>query len=903
MSVARCWIAGLSAVMVSSAAPALEVPLTVEEPIGAERKLEVVSGGIPLPAGKYREGQAFSLFDGAAEVPVQVSPMVAYPDGSLHWALVSFPVTAPAKSKMTYTLKDAPGKARPANPVEVKETGDVVEVSNGLVAFAVNRTNFNGFEWVKHNGKPVFKAPKAGLLAGGQGGPAKPTHFAYHYRGPVRTTLYVKGLYGDGKTPTFAMAVTLNAGEPVIHIAHHLRNGGKGAPDTKVADPRICLGLAGDVQPGQGGNAGGKSPAFGWQPFGGGADFLVFMRHGGRGNKGVYKVEAAGGELAIHLTAGDSDLSLAQGEHKITEIDLAFGNAASKEALSEPLHALASCAWYSANDSMGVGKGFGSLDDEILAYRNAGWTKADDPKKMPHETPNPNLYYGWFDAHATSECDHLQGLVFGYIRTGQRGFLDDAHAWARYWRTYLVWRSDEFVYGKDGKFNTPKWGTGRCCSEGCHFYGVGIFNYALITGDIDALEGAYDWGEMAGVAWYGPYAGKKPGDDFSGYGSRGFARSYLAVSRAYDVARSKEWQDLLVHYVNMATRTPARDPRGFTIGWSSSNPGAAKGASGDKATIDKLIADERVEIVGANCKHPKYGEYRPKCVGTWPEAMESMANYVAWEALRDSPDPVAQLAAEDAMDYTIAEACLGVKYAYNPLQKCVYYYMHIDYPLPDYVPNWIGGKWDQYQAIGTDSWYTKWWPNALAYGYALTGDRMFKDKAMEVVWWGLSRDYVQPPRVPQGEAPPFTRVEKNTKGDWMTPVVFALGVGAAPKKNETPPEPITDLKAVPLGSGKVELSWTAPKDEAGKVAGYQVKFADKPIKDYMEIDYREEFRAVTYWNTAKNVVGEPAPSAAGKTEKMTVETPAGKTVYFGIRSFDDSHNRSKLGNVAAVEVK
>jgi len=88
------------------------------------------------------------------------------------------------------------------------------------------------------------------------------------------------------------MAITLNAGEPVIHIAHDLRNGGKGATDKfKVTEPKISLGMAGALQAGTGGNGGGKAPAFGWQPFTGAADLLVFMRHGGRGNKGLYKVE------------------------------------------------------------------------------------------------------------------------------------------------------------------------------------------------------------------------------------------------------------------------------------------------------------------------------------------------------------------------------------------------------------------------------------------------------------------------------------------------------------------------------------------------------------------------------------------------------------------------------------
>lgn len=880
----------------SASAFALEVPFTVEEPIGAERKLEVVSGGIPFEEGKYKDVTGFSLREGSKEVPVQVSPMVKYPDGSLHWALVSFPVEMKAKETKKFTLKDSPGRAQAKNPVVVKEDGDVVEVSNGIVAFAVNKANFNGFEWVKLKGKEIFKAPKAGgVMASGKGGPCKPIHFSLYYQGPVRTTVYVKGTYGDLKNPTYSMAITLNAGESAIHIAHSIRNGTLNCKTTTVSSPTINFGLAGDLQAGQGGAAPGggrKVPAFGWQEFTGAANVLVFMQHGGPGNKGLHKVTAADGEFVIHLNPAEGDYRIEEGAHKSTDISIVFNNTMSKDALSERLHARAACSHLSAYDGFGVGIGWGSLEDETQTYKNANWKDPENPKKFPRSKVDPNFYCGWFAAHKTSECDHLQGLVFGYVRTGQRGFLDQANGWARYWRTYLLWRSDEFVYGKDGRWRTPKWGSGRCCTEGCHFYGVGIFNYALITGDIDALEAAYDWAEMSGVAWYGPYAGKKPGDNISAYGSRGFSRSYLAVARAYDVARDKKTQDLLLHYVNTATKAYGRDPRGFTTGWSGSSPGAARGRfKGREAELEKIIQDEKIEVVGKKMKHPKYGEYQPMSASSWPEAMESQANYMAYEALKDSTDPACQLAAEDAMDYCIAESYLGLKYIYNEKDNCVYYYMAMDYPLPD---DCGGGS--------RDSWYTKWWPNTMGYGYTLTGDKALKQRMLQMLWAGLSRDYVHPPRQPFGEAPTYSRVEGNTKGDWMTPTAFAFGVGARPKKNDTPPAAITDLKAEAAGGGNVNLTWTAPKPAAGKLMKYQVKYADKPMKDYMDVNWREEFRTVCYWNMAKNVVGEPVPQAPGKSESMSISVPAGKA-YIAVRSFDDEHNRSKISNLVELEVK
>ncbi len=885
-------------------ASALEVTLTVEEPIGAARAVETVSGGIPLPQGTYKDPAAFSLFDGGTEVPVQLSPIVKYPDGSLHWVLVSFPVKADAKSKKTYTLKDdSVGKAKPKNPVVVKESGDVVEVSNGIVSFKINKGNFNGFESVTYKGKEVFKAAKAGLAANDQGG-GKPTHFEYRYKGPVRTTIYMKGTYGDQKAPTWAMAVTLNADESAIHIDHNLRNGGKGAGKVQVKGAKLCLGVAGTLEAGEHkeGAAGGKgSPAWGCQAFSGAADVLVFIRCGGPG-KPLHKAEVADGELAVHMGMGAGDFEINYGAHKLSEIDIVFGKTATPEALCEPLHAVAPSAWYSEHDGMGVGRGFGSLEDETAAYKNAGWTGFDNPKKFPHEKPNPNIYKSWFDAHGTSECDQMRGLTVGYVRTGQRGFLDRAHAWARYWQTYFLYRSDDLIYGKDMTYKTSKWGKGRCCTEGCHFYVSGLFNYALLTGDIDALEAAFDGAEFGNTGWFGQYSGKKPGASYSSYGCRAFSRCYCIVARAYDVARDEQWKSAIMHFAQMALKTPMRDQRGFTYGRSMSSVGNAKGKSKHSPAVPKMIEEQKIDVSGKLVKHPVYGEYLPKCAGTWPAAMLSWANYQTWEALKDDPDPAAQLVAEDVKDMAISIACFGEKYAYSREQGAVYYYIMIDYPIPDYVPIWQG---EPGQKFKTDSWYTKWWPNTMAQGYLLTGDERFKKTMYDIYWAGMGRVYVQPTRLTKGEAPKYAWISTNTKGDWISPTALAIGVGAHPRKDAKPPKAVADLAGKSSGGGKVELSWTAPADEGGgTVSRYWVKWAEQPIKDFLDIDYIKEKGTVTYWNMAKNVLGEPKPGKAGAKEKMTLEgLPAGKTLYFTVRSEDGEPNWSAVSNACKVEVK
>ena len=909
----------VSILALCAAAHAMELTLTVEEPLGAERAHEVVSGGVPLPRGAYKDPAAFGLFDGATEVPVQVDPIggdLRYTDGSLHWVLVSFPAKLGAKEKKTFTLKDKAGTRKPANPVVVKESGDTVEMSNGIVSLTLNKAKFNGIESVSYKGKNVFKAAKAGLTANEQGSGA-PTHFEYRYRGPVRTTVYMKGTYGEQKTPTWSMAITLNAGESTIHIDHNLRNAKAGVGDITVKKPEIRFGLTGDITAAKSGDS-GKGSAFGWQSFTGAADLLVFMRHGGPGNKGSYQVTAANGELAVNLGGAGEDHGVKAGAHKSTEIDLTFGNAETVEALSDPLHALASCAWYSEHDGMSVGRGFGSLEDETKSYKAYGIKGAGEGKRMPRGKGGHTMYKGWFSAHEVSEGDQLRGLTVQYVRTGDRGYLDRAAAWARYWRTFLLYRSDEWTYGQGGRWKMGKFGGGRVCGGGCHFYAAGLFNYAMLTGEIDALEAAFDGAEHANAV-YGSTSKRKPGDKYTNWDTRGFGRMYAVVARAYDVARNDEWRKALIHYAGVATRTPVRDPRGFTnhgggMGTRNANQGVIdklkKGRWAGPGAVE-LLEKEGVKMEKGKLVHPKYGRWTMGVCAPWNEATIAFGNATAYDCLSVLDDPEAQVVAEDVKDYSIAQAAFGGWWGYNQKVRSSYYGFKVDLPIPGYRPIWSGGKFekDPPEKIGMDGWHARWWPGLVARGYAFTGEKRYLDRAMHVWISGANRGWWNLPKTPWDTIQRYADVGGSTKDEWVTPTAFAFGMIANPHKENEPPKAVTDLAATASGGGKVELAWTAPADQGGgKVTRYQVKWATKPIADFAFTG--DEFRAqwgtdgpkVTAWNMAKNVAGEPAPQAAGKKEKMTV-TAAPGTCWFAVRSEDAEPNRSALSNVVQVEVK
>lgn len=115
------------------------------------------------------------------------------------------------------------------------------------------------------------------------------------------------------------------------------------------------------------------------------------------------------------------------------------------------------------------------------------------------------------------------------------------------------------------------------------------------------------------------------------------------------------------------------------------------------------------------------------------------------------------------------------------------------------------------------------------------------------------------------------------------------------RDDKAPPGPVKDLKAEPLGDGRVKLTWTTPHD----AATLQIKHASLPMAERCRPDQRGK---QNNWWSASHVTGEPA-ARPGKRQSMIVPgVPAGRRV-FAVRTFDSARNRSEMGNQVPVEVK
>jgi hypothetical protein len=203
-----------------------------------------------------------------------------------------------------------------------------------------------------------------------------------------------------------------------------------------------------------------------------------------------------------------------------------------------------------------------------------------------------------------------------------------------------------------------------------------------------------------------------------------------------------------------------------------------------------------------------------------------------------------------------------------------------------------------------NTWFYNVYGRSVVIGYVVTGDERLRDLAI-----GLTQDRNKKSQHPTlnafcwdqtGKEIYFsTRAdERRSKGAYWRGYFPGCDdyLWSKPRADRKPPAAIKDLKAEPLGDGKVKLTWTAPKDQGTGAAVYQLKYDDLPIAE------RAKGGSVNFW-AALNVAGEPKPQAAGAAETFTASGVKPGTVYFAIKSRDKLNNESAISNVVKVEVK
>jgi hypothetical protein len=185
------------------------------------------------------------------------------------------------------------------------------------------------------------------------------------------------------------------------------------------------------------------------------------------------------------------------------------------------------------------------------------------------------------------------------------------------------------------------------------------------------------------------------------------------------------------------------------------------------------------------------------------------------------------------------------------------------------------------QRGGRTPWSNLYWVDVHGFAYDQTGDPFQKkmvDKCHE--WAGVA-----------GE---FQQFCLPTAERWVR----------TPRADTTAPAAVSDLKAGPIGDGKVNLTWTASGDDGdkGRAAVYQIKFsADKPILDFVPWPENRDTH-IAFWG-ATNIADEPAPADAGNTESHTISGLKPGKYHFALKVRDELNNESDVSNVVEMELK
>ena len=187
-----------------------EVRLTVAEPSGVARFSWPVTSGIPLGRGALRDAGRVALFDGQGKpLPLQTEVLTRWPDGSIRWLLLDFPIALRANE--TSVLKLRYGKdvvaEKPSRALRIEETDDSVTLDTGAMKIEVSKKRFRLLDqvWLDRDGDGRYATEERVTASQGAGievttpngdvfrADSGPCQIRIEQRGPLRACLRMEG--------------------------------------------------------------------------------------------------------------------------------------------------------------------------------------------------------------------------------------------------------------------------------------------------------------------------------------------------------------------------------------------------------------------------------------------------------------------------------------------------------------------------------------------------------------------------------------------------------------------------------------------------------------------------------------------------------------------------------------
>ena len=350
------------------------------------------------------------------------------------------------------------------------------------------------------------------------------------------------------------------------------------------------------------------------------------------------------------------------------------------------------------------------------------------------------------DNHGESEADSVQGLLLMWLRTGQRGWFDQAEAWARYHADLQAWRTDGWAW-RDGAIWFPsggpqgnrqtrakwnfEWGADWGARAGnldcadlwrhaqskscyCHFYGSGLADYFCLTGDRDALAAAVDNVEQKDSE-FRQFRNFQPGETPVGC-IRGFGRGFEVMMHVLQADPGNAMiRDLCHLSAQTLIRSPWLDERGF----HSSQIGGGFSGMPVKELTPKIQQWMQTHGIRHTVKEDTVDTLQ-KGDRTWP--VRCFGGTWQHVYIHTGADLYARyFDDEDLRDFVIAFAEFSARYMLSPKCHQTWYYTYFDVPdLGQVFDPWAFEHTDTRDGEGCvhSGWYTRFYPDACAAGTA-----------------------------------------------------------------------------------------------------------------------------------------------------------------------------------------
>jgi hypothetical protein len=927
-------------ILVSLALPCsaedINIPLTIHEALregidGIDRIQEPVTVGIPFPKGMLFEKNGIPQLALEGVKDYQFRTLARWPDGSVRWALVDFQTDVKAGGISDNNVHVIRGSGNSYGKL-AESKGDVIIVNTGVMTVEIKKKGFNLFDSVTGDNKEIIsKGASKGIVVIGEAGAEytasndTKAKVSIEENGPVRAVIKAEGTHtGNNKRMMdFTVRMHFYKGKSRVKVFYTLRNASKQQFEhARILSLNLITGIS----------MSGESEVVVAKHNG-----LIRERLSGKDDKLTYyqavsdfPQEYAGNSFYYHAPIPpdytrekqrgfvQEGYWIKKGERELTKgkrneyPDIAFLDISDTQGKGVTVGIRFAAGWWPkslrANSTGNVEIGLWPQENEVgywIRYGSHNTFEIMYDFHVKHDDPAASIKKFQYPIVAKASVNWYNRNVNGIYPLYNFVSFEDENNYIKNngWEYLVGWRKPKVriwryhYWGWGGPFNQHD------------FARIGLINFLRETKDIS-----------------------KAGEYFL------YADTRFSYNADWAVFHSDDYDFM------QSEKTPQQNK--------------------EKAELAKVVFEiEHMHWYGLPLYYYLTGDERIReSITDWSEVIKSWAKkpwvlnwdrFLGWElyslaAMYDfTGDPSFMKLADNIFERLLSarfnpqnpwgdlfidwdrgvvrkggqEIKPGLMTGYIVFDGLFNYYLHMDEknPLKERVGDLLDGLsnfiYMEPYVEGTKKTHKgDHWAFWLPYIYNLED----KDKSKHSYKLILQAFYVNlAPYLLNGDSKWLERMDKIIRSAaWDQSGVWGdFGYMDHPglqsilyqrlhtRKDNIPPSPINDLSAK-LNGKDVTLSWTIPAD----AVRYQIKYSTKKLVESLAFDpdkrtYQYDLNEYANWWAGENVFGEPNPGVSGTKQSHIIKGLKPGRYYFAIRSWDAFNNRSRISNLAEIEIK